>query len=500
MLADLQQSAHENFLLREKLRLLLLSKYGRKGEALSDAQRELFELEPGASEQEVEQEAALPEVDKKPRAARKPHPGRTELPAHLPRREEWVRIEGEDRLCPCCGKERCVVGFESKEVLEVVPAEYFVRVIKREKLACREHPEGGMAVAPAAGPKIVEKGKLSDRVIIDVVLKKYRQHLPLYRQEAILANDFALDLSRKTLCDAVMAAGSLLEVIAGQLKKDLLSNTYIQADETPVGVQSERTKDRNHQGYVFEYSRPRGPCVFDFRMSRAREGPRVFLGAYGGLLQTDGFVIYDNIGAPNMVRAGCWAHARRKFVDALKLDPANADALAVVDLVANLYAVESRARQLGLDARNRLILRQEHSVVLTEQIRAKVLEVRQRSLPGSKLAQACDYTQTQWVRLTRFLEHGVLEIDNNLCENAIRPIALGRKNWIHIGDEKAGPKIAAIMSVLETCRRLGINEREYLTDVLPRLGDHPANKVQELTPIAWKAAKDAAAAGQNSDM
>lgn len=490
MMAELERQTHENRLLREELRLALLSKYGRKGEALSDEQRDLFEGEPGVCEAEVGKEAARPEAEKKPQRTRKSHPGRAELPAHLPRHEEIVKVEGEERICPCCGKERCVVGHETREILEVVPAKYFVRVLKREKLACREHPEGGVAVASAVGPKIVEKGKLSDRMVVDVVLKKYGQHLPLYRQEAVLMRDFEIGLSRKTLCDAVMAAGSLLEAVSREMRRDLLEGGYIQADETPVGVQGGSAKGRNHLGYVFEYSRPRGPCVFDFRMGRAREGPREFLANYAGLLQTDGYAGYEKVGGSALVRAGCWAHARRKFNDALKLDPTNEDAREVIGLIAKLYAVEKKARDQDFTPQSRKELRRERSTPVIEEIQTKVMEIRSKILPGSKLAKACNYMQGQWGKLMRFLEHGELEIDNNLCENAIRPLALGRKNWLHIGDEKAGPRIAAILSVMETCRRLGINERAYMEDILPRIGNHPTRRVAELTPMAWLSARN----------
>jgi transposase len=215
-----------------------------------------------------------------------------------------------------------------------------VRVIKREKLACHKCPEGGVVTAAAAGPKIVEKGKLSDAVVVDVLIKKYLSHLPLYRQAADLHRDHGIDLSRSTLNAAVMAAGELLLPVAAVLKRDLLEGGYIQADETPIGVQSQQTKGRNHQAYEFQYSRPGGPVVFDFCMSRAREGPAEFLRDYGGILQCDGYQGYEKIGAPGIVRAGCLAHVRRKFADALKLDPQDREAAAVLLLMGKLYAVE----------------------------------------------------------------------------------------------------------------------------------------------------------------
>ena len=187
----------ENRLLREMLRLERLKKYGPKSEKLSEEQVELLELEPGVHAQEVEKESEVSSGRK--RLIKREHAGRNALPAHLPRREEILTVEGEERLCVCCGEERCRIGYEEKEVLDMEPARYFVRVIKREKLACRRCPEGGVVTAAAGGPMIVEKGKLSDAVVVDVLIKKYLSHLPLYRQAADLHRDCEIELSRSTL-------------------------------------------------------------------------------------------------------------------------------------------------------------------------------------------------------------------------------------------------------------------------------------------------------------
>ena len=176
------------------LRLERLKKYGPKGEKLSEEQVELLELEPGVHAQEVEKEAEV--SSRRKRLAKREHAGRNALPEHLPRREEIIAVEGEERFCVCCGEERCRIGYEEKEVLEMEPARYFVRVIKREKLACRKCPEGGVVTAAAGGPKIVEKGKLSDAVVVDVLIKKYLSHLPLYRQAADLQRDHGIEISR----------------------------------------------------------------------------------------------------------------------------------------------------------------------------------------------------------------------------------------------------------------------------------------------------------------
>lgn len=474
-------------LLREMLRLERLKKYGSKGEKLSEEQVELLEIEPGVHAQEVEKEAEV--SSRRKRLSERKHAGRNALPAHLPRREEIIVVEGEERLCVCCGKQRGCIGYEEKEVLEIEPARYFVRVIKREKLACHQCPEGGVVTAAVRGPRIVEKGKLSDAVVVDVLIKKYLSHLPLYRQAADLQRDHGIDISRSTLNTAVLAAGELLLPVAAVLKRDLLAGGYIQADETPIGVQSPQTKGRNHQGYEFQYSRPGGPVVFDFCMSRAREGPAEFLAGYGGILQCDGYQGYEKIGAPGMIRAGCLAHVRRKFNDALKLDPQDRAAAAVLLLMGKLYAVEKEARQAGATEEQRLAMRQQRSVALFEELKAKITQIASQALPSSKLAEACQYALNQWPRLKLYLENGRIEIDQNLCENAMRALAVGRKNWLHIGSQEAGPKIAAILSVMETCKRLQINLRKYLGDVLPQLPSWPINDVAALSPLNWKSSE-----------
>jgi hypothetical protein len=288
-----------------------------------------------------------------------------------------------------------------------------------------------------------------------------------------------------------MQGGTWLQAIGGALRADLLAGSYLQADETTVGVQSERTRGRNHQGYLWQYSRPGGPVVFDFRMGREREGPRQFLGDFNGILQSDGYAAYDCLGGPDLVHAGCMAHARRGFIDALKIAPGEPAATAVVAEIAKLYGVEKSARELSLSPRERACLRQLRSVPVLTALKEKIILLRQEVLPKSALGKACDYALGQWSRLIVYATHGEVEIDNNWCENAMRPVALGRKNWLHIGSAEAGPRVAAIASIIETCRRLDINVREYLLEVLPRVPNWPAKRIAELTPMAWAAAKAA---------
>jgi len=334
----------------------------------------------------------------------------------------------------------------------------------------------------------VPKGKLSNEFIIEVLARKYQQHLPIYRQCATLAEDYGIELSRKTLTEAVLAAGGLLSAVVKAQRLELLAGGYVQVDETTMPCQTGEKTGRNHQAYLWEFSRPAGVVVFDFQMSRGRAGPKAFLQGFRGKLQSDGYAAYADLGE-GIVYVACLAHVRRGFVDAAKVAPRDRLAPEILEQLAQLYAVEKEAREGALSPAARRDLRQAKSVPLMAALKTRLVEIRQQIPPGGKLAQACDYALGQWSRLEEFLQDGLIEVDNNWCEGAIRPLALGRKNWLHLGSADAGPKVAAIASIVETCRRLDIPLRDYLQDVLPRLGQWPINRVAQLTPMAWKAAQ-----------
>jgi transposase len=476
----------------EHIRLLNLRLFGPKSDQLSPEQKELLQTEISLRTEEVEQEAARPAAEKaaprpKVKIPRPQHPGREPLPAHLERREVVVPCHPGDCRCVLCGAERPVIGYETREELACEPAKFFVRVIKREKRGSHCLPEQGVVTAPVPA-QIVPKSKLANEFIIELVVQKYQQHKPIYRCQTDLADNHRIELSRKTLTDAVLAAGGLLTAVVRAQKRELLASGYLQADETPLPCQTGEKTGRNHQAYMWEYSAPGGLVVFDFQMGRGRAGPKNFLQGFQGTLQSDGYAAYDDLG-PGIVYAGCLAHARRGFVDAAKVSPLDPLPPEVVGLFGQIYTVEREARQAGLDAGQRLALRRQKSVPLMAALKDRLVAIRQQVVPGSALAKACDYTLNQWTRLAVFLQDGRVEADNNWCEGALRPLVLGRKNWLHIGSEQAGPKVAAIASIVETCRRLDINLRQYLNDVLPRLGDWPSNRVAELTPTAWKTAQ-----------
>jgi transposase len=474
--------------LEERWRKHLIAKYGPKSETLSDLQLELLDQEPGVTGEEIEAESRREPVPQRaPREGqeqRKPHPGRNPLPETLPRIEETIPCS--DPRCTRCGGETRVIGYDRSEVLDREPAKWFVRVTKREKRSCAACSRVQM---PPVTPRIVDKGLASDCVVIDTVIAKYADHLPLYRQEAMIEREAGVEISRATLDGWVMRVGELLQPVAEAMRQELLAGAYLQADETVVPVQMRDKRGADHQAYLWQYGKPGGATVFDFQLGRGREGPAKFLKHWSGILQTDGYPAYDNIGGQRITHVGCWAHARRKFVDAVKVNAQDAAAIAMVTRMDALFLIDREARDKNLSAGERLMLRREHATAWLDEIHQECLRLRSEALPKSALGQAVGYTLNQWSKLRRVFEHGHVELSNNLAENSMRPIALGRKNWLHVGSAKSGPKVAAILTVVESCRRLGVPFRNYLSAVLPGMASRMRADVATLTPLLWSASR-----------
>jgi transposase len=473
--------------LMEELRQFRVKLLGPRSETLNDLQLELLaDQEPGTTLDEVEAESQRAPLTAAPPRERKTHPGRQRLPENLPRVEQVVPCA--EQTCRQCGAETAVIGYDECEQLDVVPARHFVRVIKREKRACRCCEKGAVTMAPLA-PRIVDKGLASDRVVVETVVAKYADHLPLYRQAAILEREAGLEIGRATLDGWVLRVGELLEPLAGAMRLDLLRSSYLQADETIVPVQMHDKRGADHQAYLWQYGKPGGEIVFDFQLGRGREGPRKFLGAWEGILQTDGYQAYDGVGGPKLVHVGCWAHARRKFVDAVKVNPDDAAAVPMVMRMDALFLVDRDARRKQMTVEERLASRRQHLEEWAEEIRQECVKLSTKVLPKSALGKAIGYTLNMWPKLRRVFDYAEVELSNNLAENSMRPIALGRKNWLHVGSAKAGSKVAAILSVVESCRRLHLSVREYLLDVLPGLGDRKLSEIARLTPANWSAGR-----------
>jgi transposase len=472
--------------LLERLRKQRVGFLGPASETLSDLQLELLvEQEPSTTREEVEAESRREPITE-PRE-RKPHPGRKPLPEHLPRIEEVLACQAN---CTHCGDPTKLIGYDTSEVLDREPAKWFVRVTKREKRACEKCSGVRMA---ELGPRIVDKGLASDRVVIETVVSKYCDHVPLYRQEAMLEREAGVEISRATLDGWVMRVGELLEPVVSAMRGDLLRASYIQADETIVPVQMHDGRGSNHQAYLWQYGTVSngsgGETVFDFQLGRGRDGPAKFLKDWNGILQTDGYQVYDQVGGTGLIHVGCWAHARRKFVEAVKVNPKDGAAIAMVTRMDALFLVDRHARQQKLGMDERAALRREHARPWVDEIYSECVKLRSQLLPKSALGEAVSYTLNMWTKLRRCLEHAEVELSNNVAENSMRPVALGRKNWLHVGSAKSGPKVAAILSVVESCRRIGAPVKEYLLAVLPGMNQRKLSEVAPLTPSRWHAAR-----------
>ena len=486
----------------EELRLERIKKYGKQSEKLSDLQFKLLDLEPAVSSDEIKAEierGPLPEstesdnaTDKK-RRSRQNHPGRNELPASLERIDKIIPCAAEFCTCGKCGGDTKVIGYEVSEVLDRKPAAYFVTRIMREKRACARCIERGVATAPTP-VRIAPKSIFSDETIVNILISKYCDATPLYRQCAGLQRDFEIDVALSTINDSVLRVGELLIPIIDWMKRDLLAGNYIQADETYVGVQTEEKTGRNHTGYFWQYSSPGKGVVFDFEMTRSKEVPKTFFKDYGGILHTDGYVAYEkDIGTKDLIHACCLAHSRRKFIEAIKVQTkahaADPKLERVVTLMDELFAIDREARKQKLSLEDRHALRQERVPAILEQMHVLLLTMQESRtiLPKSIAGNAISYTLTRWQKLTRFIEHPAIELSTNWAENSMRPIAIGRRNWLHLGSKEAGPKIAAIFSIIESCRKLGVPIRQYLANVLPGLADRSIQELAALTPTAYAA-------------
>jgi transposase len=486
----------------EELRLERIKKYGKQSETLSDLQLQLLDLEPAVSSEEIaaeSQRGPLPESSEsnnttdKQRRARQNHPGRNELPAHLERVDKIIACAPEQCMCGKCGGDTRVIGYDVSEILDMKPVEFFVTRILREKRACARCIEQGVATAPTP-IRIAPKSIFSDETIISFLISKYADSVPLYRQRAILLRDLGIDVALSTINDAVLRAGELLIPIVDGMARNLLAGNYIQADETYVGVQTHDKKGENHQAYFWQYSAPGKGVVFDFKMTRSKEVPKAFFKDYGGILHTDGYVAYEkDIGTKDLIHACCWSHARRKFIEAIKVQTkaraTDAKLERVVALMDGLFAIDREAREQKLSLDDRHALRQERAPATLAELHALLLEMKASGwiLPQSIAGKAVNYTLTRWVKLTHFMQHPVVELSTNWAENSMRPIAIGRKNWLHLGSKEAGPKIAAIFSIVESCRKLGVPIRQYLADILPGLADRSIHSLTELTPAAYAA-------------
>ena len=462
---------HENALLKRM-------KFAAQSERFNAEQRSLLEDEIEADlaavSQEIEQlqlPAAAPEGRRQPK--------RQPLPANLPRRE--IRHEPESTTCQCgCRMQR--IGEDVAEKLDYVPGVFTVERHIRGKWACVQCET--ITQAPACA-HVIDKGIPTTGLLAQVLVAKYADHLPLYRQESIFARS-GLAIPRSTLAQWVGTCGVRLQPLVDALKAEILSCRVLHADETPVQM-LKPGKGTTHRAYLWAYAPGafedmRG-VVYDFCESRAGEHARRFLGDWKGSLVCDDFSGYKAGFASGMTEAGCLAHARRKFFD---LHAANKSQIAgfALEQFAKVYDIEREVKELDTDMR--LEIRQAKSKPVLDALQKWLLLQRQKVPDGSASAKAIDYSLRRWTALTRFAGDGQLPVDNNWIENQIRPIAIGRNNWLFAGSLRAGQRAAAVMSLIQSARMNGHDPYAYLKDVLTRLPTHKASRIEELLPHRWQ--------------
>ncbi len=473
---EVQRLREENAVLRTQIAWLKRQLFGPgKSETLDRAQLllHLGELEKLAA-------AARPTETITYERPGGPAPKRTlpaETFAHLPVKETIELVPEPVRADPDLYER---IGEERTFEVDVVPPQLFKREIVRPKYRHRLDRNRAPVLAPAP-KRIVTGGFASAGLVAWALTAKYVDHLPLYRQEKMLAR-WGASISRQNLSDWVGAATALLEPLVKRMKQDLLRRGYVQVDETPVRCNDPDLRDgRTTPGWLWALSHPGDDAVFEWRLSRRHEEAERLLGSdYRGLLQSDGYEAYAAYveAHPGVEWLGCWAHVRRRFFDAAAERPKTA--ARVLDLIGRLYAMEARWDEAKV-GEQRAALRQEHFAAPLRRLRRLVTALRARVLPKSGLGQACAYLLGRWTTLIAHLRHSHTRLDTNSVENAIRPSKLGAKNWLFIGHPDAGDRAAVIYSLVISCQRHGHDPYAYLRDVLGRL---PAmTTADDLTPL-----------------
>ena len=400
--------------------------------------------------------------------------GRMALPASLPR--EQIIIEPSQDVT---GWKK--IGQQITEELERIPGKLFVRQYVRNKYV---NPNGETIVIGALPDRAIAKGIAGPGLLAQIVIDKYVDHLPVYRQVQRFERE-GMKLPISTLADWISGTCDLLGPLYELHRQQVLSVNYIQADETPIKVLDKAKKGTTHRGYYWVYHAPLSRLVlFDYREGRGREGPGECLKDFTGYLQTDGYALYDDYDN----RAGitlfhCMAHARRKFDEALENDKDRA--AYVLTQMQKLYALEQTGREQSLSIEELYSLRQQQALPIVESLKTWMMDAYSKVIPQSTIGKALSYSLQRWDKLCLYTQDGRLLIDNNLVENAIRPVAIGRKNYLFAGSHNGARRAAMLYSFLGTCKINNVNPFEWLKDILSRMPSHSVNNLQELLPNNW---------------
>jgi transposase len=486
-------------LLIEKMKLQIARlKKMQFGASSERAQRDLAQMELALEELETveaEAAAALPVGDQPGPATAKAKPARRPLPGHLPRETVMHEPVADTSCgCPACGGVLRSLGEDVTEVLEYVPASWKVIAHVRPRLSCRACE--AIVQAPATG-LLARRLRHGPGLIAHTLVAKYADHLPLYRQSEIHERN-GIEIDRSTLADSVGHASKILEPLVDLLIKDVMASPVLHGDDTPVPVLAPGA-GRTTTGRLWVYAREERPhggnrppaAVYHYSPDRKGEHPRDHLASFTGHLHADGYAGFNDLYLPNrkpgpIHEVACWAHARRKFFE---IHAATGSTIAgeAVDRIKALYDIEASVRGQPPDIRRKA--RQERARQILDNLKTWLDTQLTRIPRGGDLARAIGYATSRWPALTRYLDNGALEIDNNAAERAIRGLALGRKNWLFAGSHTGGQRAAAIYTLIETAKLNTIDPQAWLTDVLDRIDDHPSKRLAELLPWNWKAAR-----------
>ncbi|MDP6503199.1 MAG: IS66 family transposase [Planctomycetota bacterium] len=473
---------------------LKLQLFGSKAEKLSSEQEE--QLEKLAEEmqaqgraspplsQEVLQEA-LQKERKEERKRSKERRRRHMPPVEL--EKQTVVLESEEKICPISEKQRPRIGQEVTTEYDLVPAKLIIRKTVRPKYgSCGSSCCEGVAIAPLP-PRLVPQSKLGLGLAVFVLLSRFDDHVAYYTLERNFAERHRVAIPRQQMVQWVEKIAHLLLAIYWLIWEEMKEGGYLQVDETPVKVLDPEVKGKAGRGYLWFYSVPGGDVFLEFCKGRGREGPQERLKGFEGTIQTDAYEVYNCLRKQRprtLKRIGCLGHSRRRFFKALQ--ESVSEGLWFILKIRELYKIEDELRDCEPQERRRGRLLRAPAIWLEMKRKAEVLKKTPRVLPKSSLGKAVRYFLKEYTAMVGYLRDGRFEIDNNLVENDVRPPAVGRKRWLFIGHPDAGWRSAVIYTIIQSCRRRGINTQEYLSDVLRRLPAMTTNEVRQLVPSRWK--------------
>jgi transposase len=435
------------------------------------------------SREVLEEALAQEQADQRQRARER---ARRHLPPVALEKQQVV-LEPDDKLCPTSGQERPRIGQEVTTEYDYVPAKLIVRETVRPKYgACEKPCCRGVAIAPLP-PRLVPQSKLGLGLAVYLLLSRFDDHVAYYTLERIFRERFGVVIARQQMVQWVEQVAHLLRAIYWLIGEELKAGDYLQIDESPVKVLDPEVKGKAAKGFLWFYSRPGGYVFLEFHSSRGREGPRERLRGFHGTMQTDGYELYDALRKEQpsrLKRIGCVSHARRKLYKAL-LESCS-EALWFIGQMRQLYRLERELKDASPQVRRKGRLQKAPAIWLAMKRRAEALRADPRVLPQSTLGKAVRYLLNEYTALVGYLRDGRFEIDSNLVENDVRPSAVGKRRWLFVGHPDAGWRSAVIYTIIQSCRRYGINPQEYLTDVLSRLPAMTTSQVPELLPAHWK--------------